>query len=1375
MIKKNLKAISFFLLLTIGISFGSLSSKAVDTAGLLPNAVQQYFDNSGNPLTSGKVYFYEVGTSTFKDTYTSSAATTINTNPIILNAGGKASTGGIYGIGLYRQLVKDKNNNTVWDAVTSPTGSGGTTPTSVGDSNLVGTTLPWSSLVAPNQYVFAYGQEIARVTYPEFFTAITQSLNVICSSSSNILTGLADTTQINVGSPVELSLCVVPGTTVVSKTSSTVTLSNPSSVSLNAVALFFPFGNGNGTTTFNVPDLRGYAVAGRDNMGGSAAGRLTSTYFKAPGLGATGGLQTATISSSNLPITGYSSVVTDPGHGHRFDAFSSSSTSASGPYLAGDSSVFANLKSNTISSFSLSASVVSNTTGVTVATTVPSGGNAIGIVQPTITINYVVKITPDTSLSIATGVYSIGGMTGVISCGTGILCSGNIISAVASSAITSLTGDVTATGPGTVPATLATVNSNVGTFGSSSAIPVVTVNGKGLITAITTAGLPGSFSGFANPTASVCTTAVNGSATTAMRSDAAPAYNLACSPTQTGNWTFNPTSGNAITVNTATSTQAMGLNILGVGPNSGTLSSGFGYNDIQVLGNALGGTTSGNTISAQRVIMSTGGTNESGSISAFQAFLSHNVATPANVAKGDHVAINGECTSSVNDGGINTGAGAAGTCFGGSLVAQLTSGATFRFSVTALELDAIIRTGASSRLRWGLSTVSQGDVNGAVSDAAVSIGSNAGVKWINGLLITQINGQVPIATTGCILCTDVTGSPTIATGIDLSAFTISGNFLTGPSGYSVTGAGLTTTPSLKISGIASGTQCLQASATGVVSGTGSGCSGTTSLTNTHIFVGNVSNVATDVAMSGDATMANTGAVTLASTISAGGPTGSATVSPIITYDAKGRLTTVSSATITPAVGSITGLGTGVATALGVNIGSAGAFVTFNGALGTPSSATLTNATGLPTTGLTGTLQAAQEPAHTGDVTNSAGSLVLTLATVNSNVGSFGSATQSPTYTVNGKGLITAATNVTITPAVGSITGLGTGIATALAVNVGTAGSPVINGGALGSPSSAGTLPAHTLGGTIAGGGNQINNVIIGTTTPLAGFFTTVSGTTSGAFGASAYTVAATVLSSVGSGTSGLRVNNTAAAGTSGGAGIIAQASATPTALGHRLGFYNYGVSDLSTTDANAVSMAGFAAEAWTIGSAQGAYWDVQTTPVTTTARVTAMRVQASGGVYIGAIASVADPLIGGLALNGQAFIPNMASDTATADSTVCTATTGGKLLKGTGTLGICLGTSSERFKNNIIPMRGGLSDLVSLQPKNFFYKKNYGDDGKREQYGFTAEDFVKVFPKLTHLDKEGKPLSIDLVGLIPVMVQSIKELKVANDNFEIRLKKLEAK
>jgi hypothetical protein len=78
-------------------------------------------------------------------------------------------------------------------------------------------------------------------------------------------------------------------------------------------------------------------------------------------------------------------------------------------------------------------------------------------------------------------------------------------------------------------------------------------------------------------------------------------------------------------------------------------------------------------------------------------------------------------------------------------------------------------------------------------------------------------------------------------------------------------------------------------------------------------------------------------------------------------------------------------GTGVVTALGVNTGSAGAFVVNGGALGTPTSGTLTNATGLPVS--------------TG------------------------------------------------------ISGFGTDVATALAINVGSAGAFVVNGGALGTPSS----------------------------------------------------------------------------------------------------------------------------------------------------------------------------------------------------------------------------------------------------------------------------------------------------------------------------------
>jgi hypothetical protein len=64
-----------------------------------------------------------------------------------------------------------------------------------------------------------------------------------------------------------------------------------------------------------------------------------------------------------------------------------------------------------------------------------------------------------------------------------------------------------------------------------------------------------------------------------------------------------------------------------------------------------------------------------------------------------------------------------------------------------------------------------------------------------------------------------------------------------------------------------------------------------------IWVGNASSVAAEVTMSGDATISNAGALTLASTITAGAGKGTAQKVPQITYDAKGRLTTVTEITI----------------------------------------------------------------------------------------------------------------------------------------------------------------------------------------------------------------------------------------------------------------------------------------------------------------------------------------------------------------------------------------------------------------------------------------------------------------------------------------------
>ena len=66
------------------------------------------------------------------------------------------------------------------------------------------------------------------------------------------------------------------------------------------------YGVGDGSTTFNIPDLRGRVIAGQDDMGGSSANRLTNPAstingIDGDGLGNTGGSETHTLLTAQMP------------------------------------------------------------------------------------------------------------------------------------------------------------------------------------------------------------------------------------------------------------------------------------------------------------------------------------------------------------------------------------------------------------------------------------------------------------------------------------------------------------------------------------------------------------------------------------------------------------------------------------------------------------------------------------------------------------------------------------------------------------------------------------------------------------------------------------------------------------------------------------------------------------------------------------------------------------------------------------------------------------------------------------------------------------------------------------------------------------------
>jgi len=281
-----------------------------------------------------------------------------------------------------------------------------------GGSAVVGTILPWAGATVPPTYLLTYGQAVSRTTYSHLFSAIVSSDSITCSSGSPTVTVSAATAQrVPIGAPIEASACFAPGTLVATKGSTTISMNSNAIASTSTTLRVFPWGNGDGSTTFNVPNLQGRSTVGRDNMQGTAAGVLTSTYYNAnpDALNALGGAQSTTLGTSNLPaytptgsITGtVTTSINDPGHVHNMSSYVRfvSPFGFPGVTSGGVAASLTNVNQNTdVSTTGITAT--SSTAGMTFTGNAQGGSStAFSQVQPSVTLDWIIKAEPDAGLT----------------------------------------------------------------------------------------------------------------------------------------------------------------------------------------------------------------------------------------------------------------------------------------------------------------------------------------------------------------------------------------------------------------------------------------------------------------------------------------------------------------------------------------------------------------------------------------------------------------------------------------------------------------------------------------------------------------------------------------------------------------------------------------------------------------------------------------------------------------------------------------------------------------------------------------------------------------------------------------------------------------